>query len=175
MNLVEDIFAYGGTSAQQVWDTHFATAYSWLPVLEESNIDFDLEAMQESDIHKDAFALLLLCMYLLSQAPCYHPNHTSNSTLHRTTRRVFSLTEASRDVLSHATKLQAGLLLTAYECGHGMTGEATSTLGACFGIIRQQDHRREDALNSVLARCWAGMVSLDRLSLSPISDEIISF
>ncbi|KAM0450523.1 hypothetical protein ACHAO4_006502 [Trichoderma viride] len=127
MNLTEDIFAYGGTSAQQVWDRHFATGYSWLPVLEESNISFNVLVMQESDIHKDVLALLLLCMYLLNQAPCYHPNHTSNSSLHKTTSRVFSLVEASGDVFSHATKLQAGLLLTAYECGHGMTEKATST------------------------------------------------
>ncbi|KAL9488097.1 hypothetical protein ACSS6W_000374 [Trichoderma asperelloides] len=162
MNLTEDIFAYGGTSAQLVWDKYFATAYSWLPVLEESNINFNVLAMQESDIHKDILALLLLCMYLLNQAPCYHPNHTSNSSLHKATRRVFSLVETSDDVFSHATKLQAGLLLTAYECGHGMTREATSTLGACFGIIRQLEHHREDVLVPVLKRCWAGIVSLDR-------------
>lgn len=166
MNLTEDIFAYGGTSAQQVWDRHFATGYSWLPVLEESNISFNVLVMQESGIHKDVLALLLLCMYLLNQAPCYHPNHTSNSSLHKTTSRIFSLVEASGDVFSHATKLQAGLLLTAYECGHGMTEKATSTLGACFGIIRQLEHRREDVLAPVLKRCWAGIVSLDRLSLS---------
>jgi hypothetical protein len=176
MNLTEDIFAYGGTSAQQVWDRHFATGYSWLPVLEESNVNFNILVMQESDIHKDVLALLLLCMYLLNQAPCYHPNHTSNSSLHKTTSRVFSLVEASGDVFSQATKLQAGLLLTAYECGHGMTDKATSTLGACFGIIRQLEHRREDVLAPVLKRCWAGIVSLDRLRLpSPISIALARF
>ncbi|KAM0472174.1 hypothetical protein ACHAPX_008852 [Trichoderma viride] len=171
MNLTEDIFAYGGTSAQQVWDRHFATGYSWLPVLEESNVNFNILVMQESDIHKDVLALLLLCMYLLNQAPCYHPNHTSNSSLHKTTSRVFSLVEASGDVFSQATKLQAGLLLTAYECGHGMTDKATSTLGACFGIIRQLEHRREDVLAPVLKRCWAGIVSLDRSIVLSCADS----
>ncbi|KAL7922777.1 hypothetical protein ACQKWADRAFT_291371 [Trichoderma austrokoningii] len=171
LNLTQDIFAHGGTSAQQVWDSHFATAYSWLPVLEESNIHFNILVMQESDIHKDVFGLLLLCMYLLNQAPCYHPNHTSNSLLHKTTSRVFSLVEASGHIFSHATKLQAGLLLAAYECGHGMTDKATSTLGACFGIIRQLDSRRQDILAPVLKRCWAGIISLDRTIVLSCADS----
>ncbi|KAM0246098.1 hypothetical protein ACHAQJ_010334 [Trichoderma viride] len=115
MSLVKDIFTYGGTSVQQVSDTYFATAYTWLPVVEKSNAKFNIRTMQE-----DTFALLLLCMYLLNQAPCRHPNHTSNSTLHKTTRRLFSLLDTLSDVSSYTrtTRLQAGLLLAAYECGH---------------------------------------------------------
>jgi hypothetical protein len=174
MSLAKDIFAYGGTSVQQVSDTYFDTAYTWLPVVEEPNVKLNIRIIQgATETYKDAFALLLLCMYLLNQTPCLHPNHTSNSALHKTTRRLFSLLETPNDVFSYTTRLQAGLLLTAYECGHGMAREAASTLGSCFGLIRQlemigEENRRDEILASALKLCWAGIISLDRLSSPPL-------
>ncbi|KAH6607131.1 hypothetical protein Trco_003444 [Trichoderma cornu-damae] len=164
MSLVKDVFSYGDTSVEQVSHRYFATFQSWLPIIDEPRTKFDLRIMQQqvAEALYDSMALLLLCMHLLSQRPCHHPNHTSNSVLYRTTRRLFLLLETPSRVPS-LTRLQAGLLLTAYECGHGLAKEASSTLGTCFGLVRQLDmsalliraedsHRPEDDLIST-RRC----------------------
>ncbi|KAL7930381.1 hypothetical protein V8C35DRAFT_313112 [Trichoderma chlorosporum] len=173
MSLVKGIFIYGGTSVEQVSSRYFAAAHDWIPILDESKTTSRLLSMQKNtEAYYDSLALLLLCMLLMNQRPCHHPNHTPNNVLYRTTRRLFSLlTTLSNDTCA-LDILQAGLLLTTYECGHGMAREASSTLGSCFGLLRQldmsalrnkaSDRRYDDVEESTRKLCWGCIVFLDR-------------
>ncbi|KAL7947976.1 hypothetical protein V8C42DRAFT_342961 [Trichoderma barbatum] len=180
ISLVKDIFTYGGTSVEQVSNRYFATAHDWIPIVDESKTRFYLRTMQDDAQIYDPLALLLLCMLLVNQAPCHHPNHTSSSALYRTTRRLLSLLSTPTSDLFSLAMLQAGLLLTTYECGHGMSREASSTLGSCFGLIRQldmaalqkkaADSRYDDALESSRKLCWGCIVYLDRTIVLSCAD-----
>ncbi|EHK22732.1 uncharacterized protein TRIVIDRAFT_221996 [Trichoderma virens Gv29-8] len=185
MSLVKDIFTYGGTSVEQVSTRYFATAHDWIPVVDESKTKFNLRIMQNNpDVYYNPLALLLLCMLLVNQQPCRHPNHTSNSTLYRTTRRLFALLNTPTSDTFSLAILQAGLLLTTYECGHGMAREASSTLGSCFGLIRQldmsasqkkaTDRHFDDAQESARKLCWGGIVFLDRSIVLSCADGTAS-
>lgn len=185
IGLVKDVFAYGDTFVQEVSNKYFATYHAWLPILNNGSTKFNIRIMlKNSEVLDDFLGLLLLCMYLVSQKPCHHPNHTSNNLLYRTTRRLFHLLEEPNHVSSH-TRLQAGLLLTAYECGHGMTKEASATLGTCFGLIRQldisaQQHTKnilysDDTLAPIRRLCWTCIVFLDRLSPSLLVETVSMF
>ncbi|KAL6856638.1 hypothetical protein J3F83DRAFT_391403 [Trichoderma novae-zelandiae] len=170
LGLVKDIFSYGGTTAEQVAAEHFAKVHEWMPIVDEAKTMADLEYISARDSalpSYDSLALLLLCMDLMSHH-CRHPDHSSYSTLYQTTKRLFSLVDVSSPPHLLA-KLQAGLLLTAYECGHGMALDASSTLATCFGLMRQLD--MSAMLNSPTRRpfhdpkrnlCWAAIVFLDR-------------
>ncbi|KAK4060798.1 transcriptional regulator family: Fungal Specific TF [Trichoderma aggressivum f. europaeum] len=182
MSLVKDTFKYGGTSAEQVLNRYFATAHNWMPIIDEPKFRFNLRIIREhAELYYDFPALLLLCMLLMNQQPCCHPHHTPNSALYRTTRRLFALLHTPTiDTYSFA-KLQAGLLLCAYECGHGMAREASSTLASCFGLIRQLDmsavqnkaaNRHYDDVQEPARRlCWASIVFLDRSIVLSCADN----
>ncbi|KAF3065644.1 hypothetical protein CFAM422_009832 [Trichoderma lentiforme] len=183
MSLVKDTLKYGGTSAEQVSDRYFATAHEWIPIVDEPKFRFNLRIIRENtDFYYDSLALLLLCMLLMNQQPCYHPNHTPNSAIYRTTRRLFSLLNTPTIVDTYSlARLQAGLLLSAYECGHGMAREASSTLASCFGLIRQLDmsavqnkaaNRHYDDVQEPIRRlCWATIVFLDRSIVLSCADN----
>ncbi|KAL7804147.1 hypothetical protein V8C43DRAFT_5706 [Trichoderma afarasin] len=183
MSLVSDTFKYGDTSAEQVSNRYFATAHHWIPIVDEPRFKFTLRVNRSrTELYHDSFALLLLCMLLMNQQPCYHPNHTPNSALYRTTRRLFSLLNTPTIDTYSLARLQAGLLLSAYECGHGMAREASSTLASCFGLIRQLDmsavqnkaengHGYKDTQEPDRRLCWASIVFLDRSIVLSCADN----
>ncbi|PTB70307.1 hypothetical protein BBK36DRAFT_1164856 [Trichoderma citrinoviride] len=133
MGLVKDIFSYGGTTTEQVAAEYFAKVHEWIPIVNEAWITAELKSISLQGYARprdDALALLLLCMGMVNHH-CRHPNHSPHSTLYRTTRRLFTLVDTAN--ASHLlAKLQAGLLLTTYECGHGMAVEASSTLATAI-------------------------------------------
>ncbi|KAL7916442.1 hypothetical protein GGI35DRAFT_40151 [Trichoderma velutinum] len=182
MSLVKDIFSYGDTSVEQVSNRYFATAHDWIPIVDETEFRFHLRIMQEkTEVYYDSLALLLLCMFLVDQQPCRHPNHTSNSALYQTTRRLFSLLNTPSINTFSLTRLHAGLLLATYECGHGMAREASSTLASCFGLIRQLDmsaaqskavdSHYDDVQESARMLCWASIIFLDRSIVLSCADD----
>ncbi|PNP52459.1 hypothetical protein THARTR1_07063 [Trichoderma harzianum] len=182
ISLVKDTLKHGGTSVEQVLTRYFATAHNWMPIVDEPKFRFNLQIIRENtELYYDPLALLLLCMLLMKQQPCYHPNHTSNSALYRTTRRIFALLNTSLIDAYSLTRLHAGLLLSAYECGHGMAREASSTLASCFGLIRQldmsavqnkaADRHYADVQESARRLCWASIVFLDRSIVLSCADN----
>ncbi|KAL6797773.1 hypothetical protein GGI42DRAFT_85821 [Trichoderma sp. SZMC 28013] len=185
MSLVKDIFKYGGTSTEQILNRYFATAHDWIPIVDEPNFRFNLRIIRENtELYYDPLALLLLCMLLMNQQPCYHPHHTPNSALYRTTRRLFALLNTPTIDTYSLARLQAGLLLSAYGCGHGMAKEASSTLASCFGLIRQLDmsavqnkaatRHFVDVQEPIRRLCWASIVFLDRSIVLSCADNTAS-
>ena len=182
MGLVKDIFSYGGTTTEQVAAEYFAKVHEWIPIVNEAWITAELKSISLQGYARprdDALALLLLCMDMVNHH-CRHPNHSPHSTLYRTTRRLFTLVDTAN--ASHLlAKLQAGLLLTTYECGHGMAVEASSTLATCFGLMRQLDMSAwrncstgQPSYDCKRNLCWAAIVFLDRL-VSPCHKLIFLF
>ncbi|TFA99113.1 hypothetical protein CCMA1212_009203 [Trichoderma ghanense] len=170
MGLVKDIFSYGGTTVEQVTAEYFAKVHEWMPIVDKATVMSELDSISllgYTGPRDDSLALLLLCMDMVNHH-CRHPNHGPNNTLYRTTRRLFSLVETSG--YPHLlAKLQAGLLLTTYECGHGMVVEASLTLATCLGLVRQLDMSALQSsatgkapYNSSRNLCWAAIVFLDR-------------
>lgn len=171
MEIVKDIFSYGGTSVDQVIADYFTNVHEWMPIVDKPMVVSALQSIRSTGrtgTKDDAMALLLLCMDMMNHH-CHHSEHGANSMLYRATRRLFSLVETlGRSGL--LAKLHAGLLLTAYECGHGMAAEACLTLATCVGLVRQLDmsasRNPSTGVVSFDARrnmCWAAIVYLDRL------------
>ncbi|EGR49779.1 uncharacterized protein TRIREDRAFT_105989 [Trichoderma reesei QM6a] len=135
MEIVKDIFSYGGTSVDQVIADYFTNVHEWMPIVDKPMVVSALQSIRSTGrtgTKDDAMALLLLCMDMMNHH-CHHSEHGANSMLYRATRRLFSLVETlGRSGL--LAKLHAGLLLTAYECGHGMAAEACLTLATAIAL-----------------------------------------
>ncbi|KAL7815920.1 hypothetical protein V8C44DRAFT_370519 [Trichoderma aethiopicum] len=178
MSLVKDIFSYGGTTVEEVTGDYFAKVHEWLPIVYKPTVISELERISLKGFtgpRDNPMALLLLCMDMINHH-CRHPHHGPNTLLYRTTRRLFSLVEASGHPKQLA-KLQAGLLLTAYECGHGMAVEASLTLATCVGLVRQLDmsasrnpYTGEAPYDTMRNLCWAAIIFLDRAITFSCSD-----
>ncbi|KAL7816696.1 hypothetical protein V8C26DRAFT_420671 [Trichoderma gracile] len=170
MRLVKDIFSYGGTTVEQVTADYFDKVHEWIPILDKATVMSDLDKLSLIGFmgsRDDTLALLLLCMDMMNHH-CRHPNHGPDNTLYRTTRKLFSLVDTLGYPRLLAT-LQAGLLLTAYECGHGMAVEACLTLATCLGLVRQLDMSAprnpatgETLYDTMRNLCWAAIIFLDR-------------
>lgn len=170
--LVQDIFAAGGVDLPAMIETYFTIAHSWLPILDKEQLYLDISHLGYPGYQNDAGALLLLCIYIFIQQPCQHPNHSVKSALYRTARRLFFLLQTSAHS-SDIALLQSGLLLVAYELGHGMSKDAYGTLGVCTSLAQQLSLGSDSCHQGIMQRseitqldlCWSGIVLLDRYVL----------
>ncbi|KAI8661409.1 Zn(2)-C6 fungal-type domain-containing protein [Fusarium keratoplasticum] len=176
--LVQDIFSAGGVDLPAMIETYFTIAHSWLPILDKEQLYLDIgHLLGYPGYQNDVVALLLLCIYIFIQQPCQHPNHSVKSGLYRTARRLFFLLQTSAHS-SDIALLQSGLLLVAYELGHGMSKDAYGTLGVCTSLAQQLSLEPDGCDRGMIQRleitqldlCWSGIVLLDRY-VPPLSSE----
>lgn len=168
--LAQDIFSAGGANLHTMIETYFAIAHSWLPILDKEQLYLDTDHLfRYPGYQNDVTALLLVCIYIFIQQPCQHPNHSVRSALYRTARRLFFLLQTSAHV-SKIALLQSGILLAAYELGHGMSKDAYGTLGVCTSLAQQLSLEPTGCDRDMIQRpeitqldlCWSGIVLLDR-------------
>lgn len=168
-SLVQDIFSAGGVDLPATIETYFAIAHSWLPILNKHQLYLDTSHLLGCfGYQNDVLALLLMCIYIFIQQPCQHPNHPIKSALYCTARRVFFLLQTSAHS-SNIVLLQSGLLLVAYELGHGLGKDSYGTLSVCASLAQQlgpgvgcdQDNGPSPEITN-LDLCWSGIVLLDR-------------
>ncbi|KAJ3461508.1 hypothetical protein MRS44_010061 [Fusarium solani] len=168
--LIQDIFSAGGVDLPATIETYFAIAHSWLPILDKEQLYLDIShLLGYPGYQNDVTALLLVCIHIFIQQPCQHPNHSVRSALYRTARRLFFLLQTSARSPSIAL-LQSGLLLAAYELGHGMSKDAYGTLGVCTSLAQQLSLEPDGCDRGMIQRpeitqldlCWSGIILLDR-------------
>ncbi|EHK42253.1 hypothetical protein TRIATDRAFT_130008 [Trichoderma atroviride IMI 206040] len=160
-------------------DSYFASVHRWLPIIEEEHIRHKFADL-ENHSHGDD-ARLLLAFYVVIQFPCNHADHSMNTRLYRTIRRLFIIAQSSLGV-KDLDLLQYGLLLVAYECSQGLESVYT-TLSACVSlarIIETQSYESSDLNSRHLEErtlCGYALVTLDRstqaslLTLLRLSEE----
>ncbi|KAH6893012.1 hypothetical protein B0T10DRAFT_400772 [Thelonectria olida] len=163
--LVRSILEASGTWPHELTNTYFAYMHPWFPILNPGEIHAGVHSFGTSgEPYYQALAVVFLGMSLLNHPTCNHPNHPAGSGLYRTTRRLFLMLQLpTREKL---VLLYAGLLVAAYECGHGMSEQAYATLATCIGMVQQLSasdaplvgHQFQDKLNL----CWCSIVLLDR-------------
>lgn len=177
--LIQDIFSAGGVDLPATIETYFAIAHSWLPILDKEQLYLDIShLLGYPGYQNDVTALLLVCIHIFIQQPCQHPNHSVRSALYRTARRLFFLLQTSARSPSIAL-LQSGLLLAAYELGHGMSKDAYGTLGVCTSLAQQLSLEPDGCDRGMIQRpeitqldlCWSGIILLDRY-MPPLSSEL---
>lgn len=177
-HIVNDIFDSAGVHVVEAVTSYFEISHHWLPILNRHKVFILTEKfVSRQDISNDgddAFAVMLLCIYLFIAAPCQHPNHPVQNTLYRTTKELLVMLQSSSDASSHLTLLQSGIVLATYETGHGMSKEAYETLISCLGLVRRislydtvatslsGDQKQLNQRNSELDLCWSAVVLLDK-------------
>jgi hypothetical protein len=173
--LIGAIFKAGGTHLLEMVDDYFTYGHPLLSILSQEDIVAKIDVLQSHpETCSDAFALLVLCMHIFIQQPCQHPNHAINGGVYHTARRLFSLLQVS-PCEPHINLLQSGVLLAAYEYGHGMATHAHTTLTMSVRLAQQigalygeeysgngQNYDRNDDRKVALDMCWFGILLLDR-------------
>ncbi len=149
---------------------YFETVHRWLPIIDKREL-FDAIKTLRSDVGRcpgDNLPLLLLCMGLITQGRCAGFRHQSENSFYLLARRLFLF---SQDLHPSLALLQAGILIVAYECGHGLLKSSYLTLATCVALARvmRLDQDLSPALNAgredladptVLS--WSAIVLLDR-------------
>ncbi|KAM0250774.1 hypothetical protein ACHAP5_001991 [Fusarium lateritium] len=127
---------------------HFQVTHNWLPIISKQRFSSSLDAPLET--WSPDLKLLLLCMKLIN----WLPDASSPQTpLYRATKRFFLELELG-GVVSMAV-LQAAILITFYELGHGIFPSAYMSVGICvrYGAVLGIEPRSTTSAN-VLSERW---------------------
>ncbi|KAE8445829.1 hypothetical protein EG329_012752 [Mollisiaceae sp. DMI_Dod_QoI] len=153
---------------QNMASRYFEGAGSRLPIISQVRF-FERLPTVVSNPQAD-FILLCLCMHLLSQAPSF-PGQNMQSSLYVSVKSHISLLEAtgflSLDVV------QARLLVTFYEMGHGIHPAGSTSIAACAQMARllslnkKQFQNIDDSYAAKIVseeqkRVWWAVMNLDR-------------
>ncbi|KAE8154377.1 hypothetical protein BDV25DRAFT_136074 [Aspergillus avenaceus] len=163
------ITAIGGErSVRQAAAVYFQTIQSWLPIIDE-RLYYDRLPSSLKDTPE--FCLLTLCMFLLGTVPVDHELSLRMRSLYTLAKTFVALIDATGE--NTLDLLQARLLLTIFEVGHGMYPAAYMSMGAnvraavALGANGTCDRQLCAMFNSAEradeARCtWRGIVIADR-------------
>ena len=170
--LIKSVFVAGGVDLEAVVDAYCTVAYNWLPILDKEQLRLETyRALTQTGNCDDILAIVWLCTHIFMQEPCGHLHHAVDSALYRTARRLVFVLQTST-YSSDIGLLQAGILLTSYEIGHGLINEAHGTLAVCTALAQQLSlhpdsvHSHGMAAQSCktqLQLCWGAIILLDRL------------
>jgi Fungal specific transcription factor domain len=107
---------------------YFKGTQLWLPIISRKLFHdkfMNLQTLQTAD-----FSMLLLSMALVSEYPCAKPEEKENcDLLYHATKSLY--THVQLFVPSSTHLIQAGLLISTYEHGHGMFESAYLSIGTC--------------------------------------------
>lgn len=150
-----EILISNDESVPSVISKYFQTVDTWLPILYPKSFQMP---------HDVELSSLLLSMYLITRSPTDELGG-ARSLLYFQVKALHSALifsgKASIDVV------QAGVLITIYEQGHGMTEVAQMTLSTSSRIAikmlgAQRSLVTEDIENTELGRVWWAIVMIDR-------------
>ncbi|KAI1272535.1 hypothetical protein F5Y07DRAFT_379423 [Xylaria sp. FL0933] len=164
--LVQKILEGVGTSPVDAAQTFRASIYPWFPILDPEALIRRSESSGDQDANVRS-ALLILCMHIINQTPCQHEDHVAHSSLYLAARRLFLLFQNSEKSQSSVALLQAGLLITLYECTHGLWDVAYLSLANCIALSQLAGLSYTDGFSSRgdsygRACAWAAVL-LDRM------------
>lgn len=150
----------------------FENVHVWMPFISKKRF-YDLH-LQPSFKSRSDVVLLLLSLKLITTLPPTSPRNPRTSLYHSV--KLFYL-EIEGSCIFSASTLQAGVLLSLYELGHGIYPAAFLSIGACaryayaLGINGGTSTNIKRVLTSVekeeRKRIWWAIVILDRLVTLP--------
>jgi hypothetical protein len=169
--LVCSILDVESDGIEKAAERYFSNMRKWFPVVDENDFLSTTPGPQGRTLgcpgnHE---SLRLLAIRLITQSRCSARLHDPESnSLHLTARRLFFIFQEASPTVA---LLQSGLLIAAYEWGHGITRLSYLTLSACVGLAQIMGYNRDIAtsLDSIrgdildpAVRCWSAVVVLDR-------------
>ncbi|KAG8416766.1 hypothetical protein J3459_013672 [Metarhizium acridum] len=149
---INEIFDSAGVHVVGTVRSYFDIAHHWLPILDRDNVltrtDNFVSQKASCTVEEDAFALMIVCMYLFITPPCQHANNPVRHTLYRTVKSLLSILQASSDTTAQVLLMQSGVIIATHEIGHGMSKDAYETLIACRSLLQRinlNDHITKSA------------------------------
>jgi hypothetical protein len=159
---VLSILIANGESVQSVTALYFRTIDVWLPIISPHKCIERLENLAAEN--NPELSNLLLCMYLVTRQP-----GKSSGVKEMQTPVYFEaktlLTTLTSSGNSSIEVIQAGLLLSLYEQGHGMIDVAQLTMSVCTRMAMKMKvalRAAPELQNTDFGRLWWGLVILDR-------------
>ncbi|KAL2074645.1 hypothetical protein VTL71DRAFT_8424 [Oculimacula yallundae] len=172
---VLNIIISNGDGVPSVTATYFRTIDVWLPIIDADNCVKRLETItQDNNV---TLSCLLLAIFLVTRPPGSSSNMREMQTpLYFEAKTLHSLVTSSG--CSNIDVIQAGLLISLYEVGHGMTEAAQITMAVSSRMamkmkaVQYRDSSR-NIQNSEFGRLWWAIQTLDRYMNQDLSpDEI---
>lgn len=161
---VLNIIISNGDGVPSVTSTYFRTIDVWLPVIDADTCVKRLETItQDNNVELSS---LLLAMFLVTRPPGNNSSMREMQTpLYYETKTLYSFIVSSGR--STIEVIQAGLLISLYEVGHGMTEAAQVTMAVCSRMAMkmkavQYRNSSRNIQNTEFGRLWWGIVTLDR-------------
>jgi hypothetical protein len=153
----------------------FATTQSWMSIISKKIYH---ELAEERSHHQSDFIILLYCMRLLMWWPAGRDRYTKidpRTAAYSTATRLHEA-EAARTLTLQP--LQAKLLVSLYELGHGIYPAAYPSVGSCtrYGTALGIDRTNEASPSNYVTgsmdleemrRCWWTIITLDRSEAFP--------
>jgi hypothetical protein len=173
--LISEIFATAQITITSLMDEYFSTFHQHLPILSEDAFRSRLVSWPQNC--SDGLAILIWALYHITRKPCPDNDHSMCSLSYQTNKQIFLLQASKSQTLE---LLQAGLLITYYECGHGLPREAHMTLATCVTIARlmglelDETSGRPCVDDESLACQWA-IILLDRYVIAtPVGNLLVT-
>jgi hypothetical protein len=159
---VLSILFSNGESVQSVTAVYFRTIDVWLPIISPQKCVEKLKNIASDN--NPELCNLLLCMYLVTR----QPGNTSGIKEMQTPLYFEAktlLTALTSSGHSSIEVIQAGVLLSLYEQGHGMIDVAQLTMSVCTRMamkIKVALRAAPELQNTDFGRLWWGIIILDR-------------
>jgi hypothetical protein len=165
-DLVQEILTLANVDLTVALEEFGTCIQQWCPILPEDNLrggTNDLSQQMFSD-RESKNPLLWLCLWLITKRTCLQQEHVTASELYRTMKQIAALMQSRREL--HVEVVQIGMIIAAYEVGHGLQTPACQTLASCIALLRalSLDARRKKDMALVETTKWlkVSMLMLDR-------------
>jgi hypothetical protein len=159
---VLSILIANGESVQSVTALYFRTIDVWLPILSPKKCIDKLENITSEN--SPELSNLLLCMYLATRQPGNSSGIKEMQTeVYFEAKTLLTTLTSSGNITIEV--IQAGLLLSLYEQGHGMIDVAQLTMSVCTRMAMKMKvalRAAPELQNTDFGRLWWGLVILDR-------------
>ncbi|KAI0478361.1 hypothetical protein F4859DRAFT_54799, partial [Xylaria cf. heliscus] len=163
--VIQRILKASGINHDDAASKFIATIHPWFPILNRETLT-RLINLPKHGCSDGLSTFLLLCMHILNQTPCQNQLHMTNNSLYLVARRLFFLLQDTR-TQSPEEFLQAGILITLYECSHGIWDAAYVTLANCIALSQLAGMSYVDSFsvygNTLANTCHWAVMLLDRL------------
>jgi hypothetical protein len=162
---VLSILIANGENVQSVTALYFRTIDVWLPIISPRRCVEKLENIASDN--NPELSNLLLCMYLVTRQPGKPSGIKEMQTPIYFEAKTLLTTLTSSGNLSIEV-IQAGVLLSLYEQGHGMIDVAQLTMSVCTRMAMKMKvalRAAPELQNTDFGRLWWGLVILDRYVL----------
>jgi hypothetical protein len=167
LDQVLSIIIENGEGVPSVSHTYFRTIDVWLPIIDREECMKRLETITADQ--NIELSCLLLCMYLVSQPPGISqaaPAMQMQTSTYFQAKALHSALvctgNATMDIM------QAGVLISLYEQGHGMIEAAQITMTSVIRLATKTKvslRSNTDVRKTEFGRLWWGILILDRYSI----------